>query len=57
MLKHEGKRNLGDLFGPLVLQQLFKFFLIEVKLALATILSRVCIEEFIDSILLVTFYV
>ena len=57
MLEHKGKRNLGYLFGSLVLQQLFQFFLIEVKLTLAAILSRVCIEEFIDSILLVALYV
>ena len=53
MLEHECKCNLGDLFGSLVLEQLFKFLLIEVKLANAAILSRVCIEEFIDSILLI----
>ena len=57
MLEHKGKRHLGDLFGSLVLKQFFELFLIEMKLALAAILSRVCIEEFIDSILLVAFYV
>ena len=57
MLEHKGKCNLGDFFSTLVLEQLFQFFLIEVKLALAAILSRVCIEEFIDPVLLIALYV
>ena len=57
MFQQKGKCHLGYIFGLLILKQYLNFFLIQVELTQVILLQRVYIEEFIDFIFLVAFYV